>query len=99
MHADLKKLIEHDLSDDCPVCQAQQFVAAALVPAAAAWEQNSELPRFSLALHGAAELLGAMLEEGVARDEVEAALGQLLDDIEQRVAEDKVMGGPTQGTA
>ena len=99
MHPDLKKLIEHDLSDDCPVCQAQQIVAVALMPAAAAWEQNSELPRFSLALHGAAELLGAMLEADVAREDIEEALGRLLDEIEQRIAEDRTMGGPPQGTA
>ena len=95
----LKKLIEHDLSDDCPVCQAQLFVTTALVPAVVAWEQSNELPRFSLALHGAAELLGVMMVEGIARNEVEAALGQILDDIEQRVAEDNTMGGPPQGTA
>ncbi len=99
MPVDLKNLLEHDLSDDCPVCQAQQFVAVALLPAAAAWEQNSELPRFSIALHGAAELLGAMLEEGVDREAIEGAVGQLLDEIEQRIAEDRAMGGPPQGTA
>jgi hypothetical protein len=35
----------------------------------------------------------------VLRDDVEAALSRLLDDYEQQIAEDKVMGGPTQGTA
>jgi hypothetical protein len=35
----------------------------------------------------------------VPRDDVEAALSRLLDDIEQQVAEDKAMGGPPQGTA
>ena len=99
MPVDLKKLTEHDMTDDCPICQAQQFVAVALMPAAAAWEQNSDLPRFSIALHGAAELLGAMLEEGVDRDEVESVVSGLLDEIEQRIAEDRAMGGPPQGTA
>jgi hypothetical protein len=39
----------------------------ALLPAAAAWEMRSELPRMSIALHGAAGLLSALLEEGVPR--------------------------------
>ena len=62
-------------------------------------ELNNGLPRFSVALHGAAELLGVMIEEGVARDELDVALGRLLDDIEERVAENKAMGGPPQGRA
>ena len=70
-----------------------------MLPAAAAWELRNELPRLSVALHGAAGLLSALLEEGVPRDEVEAALSRLLDDIEQQIAEDGVMGGPPQGTA
>jgi hypothetical protein len=99
MAIDLDELIEHDLSDDCQVCHAQDIVATALLPAAAAWEHSSGLPRFSVALHGAAELLGVMLEEGVAREDIEAALSRLLDDIESRIAEDAAMGGPPQGTA
>ena len=59
---------------------------AQLLPAAAAWELNNELPRFSIALHGAAELLGAMLLEGVERSDIDAALERLLDDIEVRIA-------------
>ena len=99
MPIDLNTLTEHDMSDDCPVCRAQNLVDVALLPAAAAWEVRSELPRLSIALHGAAGLLCALLEEGVPRDDVEAALSRLLDDYEQQVAEDKAMGGPTQGTA
>jgi len=99
MPIDLNTLIEHDASDDCPVCRAQNLVDLALLPAASAWELRSELPRMSIALHGAAGLLSALLEEGVPRDDVEAALSRLLDDIEQQVAEDEVMGGPPQGTA
>lgn len=99
MAIDLKPITEHDMSDDCPICRAQDLVDMALLPAVAAWEQSNELPRFSLALHGAAGLLGALLEEGVPRDEVEAALARLLDEIEQQIAEDAVMGGPPQGTA
>ena len=96
---DLTPLLDHDLSDDCPICRAQDVIQIALLPAAAAWELNNELPRFSVALQGAAELLGVMLEEGISREDIESALGQLLDDIEAQIAEDAVMGGPTQGTA
>ena len=99
MAIDLTELTDHDLSDDCPVCRAQHIVQIALLPAAAAWEANDELPRFSVALHGAAELLGVILEDGVGRSDIEAALGRLLDDIEQRIAEDRVMGGPPRGRA
>ena len=99
MIPDLNHLIQHDLSDDCLVCRAQDVVAMALLPAAAAWEVDNGLPRFSVALHGAAELLGAMLQDGIGRETVEAALGELLDDIELRIAEDGALGGPPQGTA
>ena len=99
MTVDLAPLLDHDLSDDCPICRAQDIIHTALLPAAAAWELNNELPRFSIALHGAAELLGAMLIEGVERSDIEAALGRLLDDIEARIAEDQVMGGPPKGNA
>ena len=37
--------------------------------------------------------------EGVQRSDIEAALGRLLDDIEARIAEDQVMGGPPKGSA
>ena len=99
MSVGLEELVEHDLSDDCPVCRAHDVVEMALVPAAAAWELKHELPRFSIALHGAAGLLGAMLEEGVLRHQIESALGELLDDIERQIAEDQALGGPPQGNA
>ena len=99
MKVDLNELIQHDMSDDCPVCKAQDMVAAALLPAAAAWEVNGGLPRFSVALHGAAELLGVMLAEGVARADIDNAMAELLDDIERQIAEDDLMGGPPQGSA
>ncbi len=99
MTSDLAPLLDHELSDDCPICRAQDVIQIALLPAAAAWELNNELPRFSIALHGAAELLGAMLIEGVERNDIEAALERLLDDIEARIAEDQVMGGPPKGSA
>lgn len=99
MSNQLEDLLDHDASEDCPVCAAQDFVDQALIPAVAAWEHAGELPRFSMALHGAAGLLGAMLREGVARDDIDDALGQLLDDIERQIAEDTALGGPPQGTA
>ena len=99
MKIDLEQLTQHDPGDECPVCRAQDLVMAALLPAASAWEINSELPRFSVALNGAAELLGVMIGEGIPREEVEGALSRLLDDIEVRIAEDDAMGGPPQGTA
>lgn len=99
MNINLEELVQHDSGDDCPVCRTQDLIGAALLPAAAAWEASNELPRFSLALHGAAEFLGAMLAEGVSRDELDEVLSQMLDDIEIRIAEDDVMGGPPQGSA
>ena len=99
MENQLEDLVDHDATEDCPVCRAQDFVSHALIPAAAAWEINNELPRFSLALHGAAGLLGVMLQEGVPRDDIDAALTRLLDDIEHQIAEMGALGGPPQGTA
>ncbi len=95
----LNSLIEHDLSEDCPICRTQDIVHIALLPAAAAWELNNQLPRFALALHGAAGLLGAMLEEGVPREEIETAISALLDDIESQIDEDNTFGCPPGGTA
>ena len=46
-----------------------------------------------------AELLGAMLMEGVERSDFETALSRLLDDMEVRIAEDQVMGGQPMGSA
>ena len=99
MTVDLDALLDHDFSNECPICRVQDVIRIALLPAAAAWELNNELPRFSVALHGASELLGVMLMEGADRSDIEAALGKLLDDIEARVAEDQVMGGPPKGNA
>ncbi|MCV0395952.1 MAG: hypothetical protein K5872_06815 [Rhizobiaceae bacterium] len=95
----LDKLIEHDDTEDCPACRAQDLVVMALLPAVQAWEQRSELPQFSLALHGAAGLLGAMIENGVPRNSIEEAMSALLDEIEEEIAHDKMLGGPPQGTA
>jgi hypothetical protein len=95
----LEEIITHDNTEDCVACRAQDIVGQFLIPAAAAWEATSGLPHFSLALHGAAGLLGTMLAEGIGREEVEAALFRLLEDIEGQIAEDQMIGGPPQGTA
>jgi hypothetical protein len=95
----LHDLIQHDTTDECPVCRAQEFAQAIVLPACASWEMTNGFERFTLALNSAAYMLGAMLEEGVPRAEVETTLGELLDDIEMQIAEDEQMGGPPQGTA
>jgi hypothetical protein len=99
MTVDLTELVNHDGTEDCIACRAQDFVAQALLPAAAAWESAAELPRFALAIHGAAGLVGTMMQEGIPRREIEQALSQLLDDLERQLAEDETMGGPPQGSA
>lgn len=99
MNNDLEKLITHEYSDDCMVCRAQDVVAFSLVPAAAAWETANELPQYSVALNGAAQLLAAILADGLPRNDVEEALKTLLDDLEAQIKEEGVFGGPTQGNA
>ncbi len=99
MDVDLKTIVEHDLNDDCPVCRTQDIVEMALIPAASAWELANGLPRYAIAFHGAAGLLGAVMNEGVSREDVETVLAQLLDEIEAQITEDQMMGGPPQGTA
>jgi hypothetical protein len=95
----LGAVVDHAGDDDCSTCRAQEIAASILVPAVAAWEAVQSLPRFSLALQGAAGLIGTMLEDGFDRHEVEEALARALDDVEQQIAEDKTFGGPPQGTA
>lgn len=99
MPIDLTDLTTHDSTDHCPVCHAEEIVGQILVPAVSAWEQSSGLPQFALALHGAVGLLGTLIAEGVSRDDLERTVSALLDEIERRIAEDKAMGGPPQGTA
>ena len=99
MNNDLEKLITHEYSDDCMVCRAQDVVAFSLVPAAAAWATANELPQYSVALNGAAQLLAAILADGLPRNDVEEALKTLLDDLEAQIKEEGVFGGPTQGNA
>jgi len=95
----LQDLFDHQVSEDCTVCRAQDFVYAVVTPAVASWELQNSFPQFSLALNSAAALLGAMLEEGISRTEIDEAVAALLDDIERQVAEEGVLGGPTQGSA
>jgi len=99
VHFDFDQIVEHTGDDDCAACRAQDITGAFLMPAVSAWELSHNLPRFSLAMHGASCLLGAMMEDGVERGEIEAALAHLLDDIERQIDEDKVLGGPPQGSA
>ena len=99
MKNELKKLMQHDMSDDCPICHAEDLVTTTLIPAAASWEIANDLPQFSLALHGAAGLLSAMIEEGYKRDKIELALKELLDDFEVSIATNTAMAGPPQGSA
>ena len=100
MYNDLKKLLAHEYSDDCMVCRAQDVVVFSLVPAAPAWgETANELPQYSVALNGAAQLLAAMIAGGLSRNDVEEALKRLLDDLEAQIREEGVFGGPTQVNA
>ncbi|MEK9684475.1 MAG: hypothetical protein VW226_08000 [Rhodospirillaceae bacterium] len=99
MNSDLEKLLTHEYSDDCTTCKAQDVAALSLVPAVAAWETAYELPQYSIALNGAAQLLGAIIADGVARSDVEDALRQLLDEVEEQIREEGLLGGPPQGTA
>jgi hypothetical protein len=99
MALSLAELFTHDSTEDCIACRARDFVAQIVVPAAEAWETSTDLPRFSIALHGAAGLLGSMLEEGVSRENIESALSRLLDELGEQLTENRAMGGPPQGTA
>ena len=99
MKIEVEELVTHDSTDNCIVCHAQEISSQTVVPAVMAWEDAAGLPRFSVALHSAAGLLGAMLVRGVLRADLERTLSGLLDDIERQIAEDDAMGGPPQGTA
>ena len=99
MNPTFEKIITHDESDDCPVCRAQDIINFSLVPAVAAWEEAHQMPRHSLAVHGAASLMAFMIQNGVARDDIEKAVAYILDDYELQMAEDGLLGGPHQGTA
>ena len=99
MGIDIDELVAHDSTEECLVCHAQDISSQTVVPAVMAWEGAAGLRRFSVALHGAAGLLGAMLARGVPRVDLERTVSALLDDIERQIAEDEAMGGPPQGTA
>ena len=99
MTVNLAALVDHTGDDDCTACRARDITASILIPAVASWEVAQNLPRFSLAIQGAAGLLGTILEDGVDRHEIDAAVARVLDDIEQQIAEDRALGGPPQGSA
>lgn len=99
MPSRLHDIMTHDDTEDCVVCRSRELAAQIVAPAVTAWEAALNLPRFSLALHGAAGLLATMLAEGFERDKLEEAIATLLDEMEDQVAEDRAMGGPTQGSA
>lgn len=99
MAVDFEAIIEHDGTGECTACIADDVVEQSLLPAAAAWEAAAGLPQFAVALRGAAGLLATMLRSGVSREDIEAALSRLLDEAEQRISEDKMMGGPPEGNA
>src|SRR5256885_983062 len=99
MTFDLEEIVTHDSTEDCIACRSQAIVMQALVPAVGAWESTAGLPRFAVALHGAAGLLGTMLEEGIPREDIESALAGLLTEIEGQIPEAGARGGPPQGSA
>src|ERR1017187_919360 len=98
MAVSLEEIVTHDSTEDCIACRARDFVAQIVVPAAEAWETSTDLPRFSIALHGAAGLLGGMLEGGGPREDIERAPWGVLDEIGEQLTETRAMGGPPQGT-
>ena len=99
MNPTFEKIIAHDEADDCPVCRAQDIVSFSLVPAVAAWEEAHQMPHHSLAVHGAASLMAFMIQNGVARKDIEEAVAHILDDYELQMAEEGLLGGPHQGSA
>ena len=99
MSSTFDDIITHDASDECLACRAQDIVNASLVPAVAAWEDAYQMPRHSLAVHGAASLMAYMLQNGVARPDIEKAVASILDDYQQQMAGDGLLSGPHQGTA
>ncbi len=99
MKIDLDDIATHDASEDCVACRAQDLVSFMLVPAVAAWEHANQLPQHALSLHGAAGLIGFMMQEGARREDIERAVGKLVDEMELQIAEEQAFGGPTQGTA
>ena len=71
----LDHLVEHDMSDDCLVCRAQEVVAIALMPAAAAWEVDNGLPRFAVAREAVEAALSGLLDKIELRIAEDGALG------------------------
>ena len=59
MALSLEEIVAHDNSEECVACRARDFVSQIVVPAAEAWETSTDLPRFSIALHGLPDCLEA----------------------------------------
>ena len=57
------------------------------------------MPRHSIDVHGAASLMALMIQNGVAREDIEKEVAHILDDYEMQMAEEGLLGGPHQGTA
>ena len=57
------------------------------------------MARYSLAVHGAASLMAFMIQNGVARKNIEEAVAHILDDYEMQMAEEGLLGHHHQGTA
>jgi hypothetical protein len=92
--ANLSALVDHTGDDDGIACRAEDIAASIVIPAVASWEAAHGLRRFSLAHQGAAGLPGTILEARVDRQEIKAAVARVLDDIEQRIAQERALGGP-----
>ena len=75
MQIKIDDLVSHDETDDCVACRAQDIVSFMLVPAVAAWEHANQLPSHSLSLHGAAALIGFMMQDGARREADTAGVG------------------------
>ena len=79
---DIDELVAHVEDKDCDVCIARSLATSVVAPAVAMWEVSHRLPRCSLALHGAVGLLATMLDEGYSREEIDAVVADMLDEIE-----------------
>jgi hypothetical protein len=56
-----KQLVTHDSTEKCVICRAQDIAAETVVPAVMVCEDAAGHRRFSMALHGAAGLLLALI--------------------------------------
>ena len=75
------------------------FLLSCVVRVVRAYEEAHQMARYSLAVHGAASLMAIMIQNGVARKDIEEAVAHILDDYEMQMTEEGLLGGPHQGTA